>query len=149
MRDPLDVLKSRLLSDGLSGGLEFLNRRVPHRFTAVYKLEGSLLRNVAIYDKQEEVVPDMLLTVPLEQSFCQFVLRDGGFNVGMTDTKADTLEGHVYQGVMNSYVGFPLTHTGADLFGTFCHFDFPALDVEEDEYAYLVKAARVLPTYVR
>ena len=64
---------------GLEAGLSILNRRVPHRFTAIFKLDGAMMLNVAIIDKLGEVVPESFKVIPFENSFCQFVLRNGSF----------------------------------------------------------------------
>jgi len=82
-------LQDALKGSGRNAGLRYLNSRVDHRFTAVYKPEAGVMRNVAIVDKLAEVVPANLLAVPLEETFCQFVLRDGfetqlqGFDVAI------------------------------------------------------------------
>jgi GAF domain-containing protein len=133
-------------SAGLPPALEFLNRRVHHRFTAVYRLENGFMRNIAIADKQHEVIPEHLMTVPFESSYCQFVLRDGFFKYhGLRD---DRLEGHPYKGIVNSYVGLPLAGSGAELVGTFCHFDFPAWPISDDEFEFMNQVAKILPKFL-
>lgn len=143
----LSGFKDALQGSGLNAGLILLNKRVAHRFTAVYRLDNGIMRNVAVVDKQGEVVPQSLLEVPLEHSFCQFVLKDGSF---MTQNSADEgrLQGHIYKGVLNSYVGLPLTTNNGDLFGTFCHFDFPPQEIVDEEFEFLQTAVRLLPAYV-
>jgi GAF domain-containing protein len=144
---PLEDLKSALTQSGLNAGLIFLNKRVPHRFTAVYRIDNGTLRNVAIVDKRGEVVPSNLLEVPMGDSFCQFALKDGVFRTDNSNND-DRLNGHPYKGVMNSYVGLPLTVYGEDLFGTFCHFDLDPLPLSDDEFGFLQRAVRALPPYV-
>lgn len=146
MENALQILRATLLSGGLSAGLDQLNRRVSHRFTAVYRLEGDTLRNVAIVDKLCEVVPEQLLAVPLGSSFCQFVLRDGVFTIdGSSDPR---LVGHPYEGIVNAYVGLPLMETGGELLGTFCHFDFEPLQITDTEFQFMEKVARELPPFL-
>jgi GAF domain-containing protein len=142
----LQVVRGLLERGGLPPALDFLNRRVPHRFTAVYRLDSGVMRNVAIVDKQRDVIPDHLKAVPFETSFCQFVLRDGFFRYhGLRD---DRLEGHPYKGVVESYVGLPLADGDARLVGTFCHFDFPPLPVSDEEFEFMQQVAKVLPDYL-
>lgn len=87
------------------------------------------------------------MEVPLETSFCQYVLRDGQFITG--DSSLDNrLDGHPYQGVMGSYVGLPLQGNADSLMGTFCHFDFENRQLPDDEFAFLQRVARLLPRYV-
>ena len=88
-----------------------------------------------------------LLAVPLTSSFCQFVLRDGCMLIDHSGQDA-RLNGHPYQGILNSYIGLPLTHSGADLQGTLCHFDFEPIEVPQHEHEFLRKAA-LLPRYLR
>jgi hypothetical protein len=144
----LNALRADLDRSGLHAGLAFLNQRVAHRFTGVYRLRGGVLHNIGLFDKQGEVASEALLAVPLTDSFCQFVLRDGLFAAGNTATDP-MLDGHPYQGVVGSYVGLPLTRTGDDLQGTLCHFDFATQDVPDDELAFLRRAALLLPRYLQ
>jgi hypothetical protein len=143
----LSPLETCIATGGLQAGLAYLNARVPYRYTAVYRLDGLFMRNVALFDRLGEETPDILKETPLEQSFCQFVLRDGVFDT-RNSAVDDRLNGHPFKGVMGSYVGLPLTRSGADLFGTFCHFDFPPHELPEGEYPYLQKVARLLPAFI-
>ena len=52
------------------------------------------------------------------------------------------------QGVLNTYVGLPLTQTGDDLRGTLCHFDFDPVDVSQEEFEFLRRAALLLLRYL-
>lgn len=133
---------------GLEAGLSVLNQRVPHRFTAVFKFDGAMMRNVAIIDKHGEVVPESIKVIPFENSFCQFVLRDGSFTTHDSAVD-DRLQGHVYKGVLNTYVGLPISKNNGELFGTLCHFDFAPLDLPESEFQFLNQAVKVLPPYVK
>jgi GAF domain-containing protein len=142
----LSQLENLLATEGLHAGLKFLNERVPHRFTAVYRLDELMLRMVDMVDK--DGLNDMNLeAVPLGDSFCQFTLRDGSF---ITTRSADDqrLNGHPYQGVMESYIGLPLARADGELFGTFCHFDLAGRPVNDEEYAFLTQVAAVLPRYL-
>ncbi|MFM9901330.1 MAG: guanylate cyclase [Polaromonas sp.] len=141
-------LQNELQCKGLEAGLSVLNQRVPHRFTAVFKLDGAMMRNVAIVDKLGEVVPESFKVIPFENSFCQFVLRDGSFTTH--DSAVDNrLDGHVYKGVLNTYVGLPISENNGELFGTLCHFDFPPQNLPESEFQFLNQAVKVLPPYVK
>lgn len=142
----IDQVRDTLRTAGLPAALLLLNERVPHRFTAVYQINGDFMRNVAIVDKSGEVVPDDLVSVPFASSFCQFVLRDGSFKLfGQDDAR---LEGHPYKGVVESYVGVPLSRDGGDLIGTFCHFDFPAQQLPDEEFGFMQQVALELSPYV-
>jgi len=105
------------------------------------------MENVAIFDKSGEVLPDALLAVPLRDSFCQFAMADGSFLMNGPSVD-ERLVGHAYRGVVESYVGLPLSRTGGDLFGTLCHFDFPPRDIDPDEFAFLERVARMVPRFL-
>ena len=143
----LAALRDRLDRQGLAAGMEFLNQRVPHRFTGVYRLNARILSSVALFDKLGDALPHPLKKLPLDDSFCQFVLTDGSFVTG--DSGRDPrLKGHRYQGVLNSYVGLPLTGPGDDLQGTLCHFDFAQRTLPEAELGFLRQAALLLARYL-
>lgn len=128
-------------------GLEFLNARVAHRFTAVYRLQGGVIHNVFLHDKLGEVMPEFLRAVPLGESFCQFVLRDGMFCTANTAQDA-RLHGHKYQGVLGAYYGLPLLDNAGELYGSLCHFEERNQALPPAEFAFLQKAAQVLPRYL-
>ena len=128
-------------------GLDFLNARVPHRFTGVYRLQRGVLVNLFLHDKCGEVIPEYLKAVRLEDSFCQFVLRDGFF-MTLNSAADRRLDGHAYQGAVGSYYGVPLLDNGAQLYGTLCHFDMMSYPISDDEFEFLQQAAKVLPKYL-
>lgn len=146
MTELLTEYERRLKERG-PAALDFLNLRVPHRYTAVYALADGHLRNLYLYDKLGEVVPEFLQTVPFEDSFCQFVLRDGVFLTH--DSGSDPrLNGHRYQGVMVTYHGVPLLDDYGQLFGTLCHFDVVSHGLSDSELQLLQLAGRTLPRYL-
>lgn len=144
----LETFNSVLAQSGFEAALAFLNGGVPHRYTAVYRLEGGTLRNLALHDKKGELRPEFLAAVPLEASFCQFALRDGSFRT--EDSANDArLDAHPYQGVLVSYHGVPLMSDSGDLWGTLCHFDVDALPLSDEEFALLQEAGRILAGQLR
>ena len=120
---------------GLYGALRFLNSRTSYRYTAIYRLEGQMMRNIHLYDRRGEN-PTNLSEVPLGDSFCQFVLADNGFNTGNSGAD-ERLVGHAYRGIMNSYFGLPLSRKPGTIYGTLCHFDFEPMAISEDEIPLL------------
>jgi hypothetical protein len=143
----LSEVERELAQKGLTGALGVLNRRVPHRFTAVYRLIGQALHNVATADKHHHLDPLDLKVVPLKDSFCQFVLRDGLFLTRDSGTDS-RLGGHPYGGIVGCYVGVPIRTRDGRLSGTLCHFDLESFDVDDDEYLLLDRAARLMPAFL-
>lgn len=136
-----------LNAQGPSAALAFLNRGVPHRYSAIYRLSKGMFENVYLHDKRGEVIPAFLAAVPFTDSFCQFVLRDTPFSA--PDTAADKrLDGHRYQGVVTSYHGVPIVDHDGEIMGTLCHFDIEQHDLADSEFILLQKAALALPPFV-
>ena len=127
---------------GLHGALGFLNARTTYRYTAIYRLDGQMMRNISLYDREGEN-PTSLAEVPLGDSFCQFVIRDNGFNTANSADDARLL-GNPYQGVLNSYFGLPLSRKAGTIYGTFCHFDAQPMEMADSEIALVEAVSTVL-----
>ena len=127
---------------GLLGALRYLNARTTFRYTAIYRLDGQMMRNIHLYDRQGEN-PTSLSEVPLGDSFCQFVMRDKGFHTANSADDA-RLIGHPYQGVINSYFGLPLSRKAGTIYGTFCHFDVEPMMIPDSEIPFLEAVSPVL-----
>lgn len=134
---------SLLAAGDAQAALAHLNAAVPHRYTAIYRLEGGVMTNVLLVDKAGEVVPEFLAAVPFEDSFCQFVLKFGRFGTEHSNRER-SLDGHRYQGVMVSYTGVPISVPGTPLWGTLCHFDTAEWPVSDELFDALGRASRSL-----
>lgn len=147
MSEPFDNLADTLRRNGVQAMLEELNARVTHRYTAVYQVDDQMLRNLYLVDKQKQATPDMLAIVPMDDSFCQFALRDGSF--ATEDSAVDPrLEGHPAQGVVVSYTAVPIVDGQGEVVGTLCQFDMTRQDLPPSEFALLERVAKLLPAYV-
>lgn len=145
--NPIKELETVLVESGLHAGLVFLNARVVHRWTAVYRLDHSVLRVVDLVDKLDDKASSRPPDAPLADGFCQFVINHGPFLV--TNAKNDVrVISSSYRGPVVGYVGLPLTRGPGELFGTFCHYDFCAQPVSEEEYLFLHQAALLLPKFI-
>ena len=147
MHPRLKRLLDALTSNGLHGGLQHLNHPVDHRYTGVYRLKDSVFRNIALYDKEGEMLPEFLAEVPLEDSFCQFVIRDGLFKTEHSGND-HRLDGHKYQGVLLTYHGVPVLDNRGELYGTLCHFDALHTTIPDEEFEFLQSAARLIPRFL-
>ncbi|MBB1602833.1 guanylate cyclase [Variovorax sp. UMC13] len=143
----VDALMAVAASDGVRALLVRLNERVAHRYTAIYRLNGEMLRCVHLIDKTGAVQPGFLAEVSLQDSFCQFVFRDGVFQ---TENSAfdHRLDGHPYQGVVVSYHAIPVVTEGSTLFGTLCHLDTVPCDLPDRELEILRGVAAGLPAFL-
>ncbi len=131
----LDDFQTVIDAGGLDAALAYLNSRTDFRYTAIYRLQGGMMRNICLFDRRGEDVSN-LTEVPLGDSFCQFVIRDDGFRTANSADDA-RLDGHVYQGVLNSYFGLPLSSQPGTIYGTLCHFDFDPKQIADSEVPFL------------
>ena len=133
--DPAEQFHAAIEAGGIAKGLEFLNARTGYRYTAIFRFEGTMMRNIWLYDRLGEDGASFA-TVPFEDSFCQYVIAEKGFST--SDSGSDArLESHAYRGILNSYVGLPLSREAGSIYGTFCHFDFSPQAVPDNELLFL------------
>ncbi len=142
-----DSLEAALRSGGVLQALKTLNEDVDLRYTAVYRMDGLDLRCVELYDRLGEMDASFLAVVPMKDSYCQFVLRDGVFQT-MNTSDDSRLDGHPYQGVVLSYYGVPILRGQRDLFGTLCHFDVVPRSLSDESFQRLQAAAKMLAPVV-
>ena len=137
------AFEAALEQEGILGAVRFLNKRVLHRFTTVYRLDGDTMRSVYVIDKEGGTGLPALHAVPVADSFCQFVIRDGSF-ITPSSIKDQRLFGHKYQNVVSSYIGLPLYDDAGTLWGTFSHLDVVPRPVNNQEIEFLQSATRLL-----
>jgi GAF domain-containing protein len=136
-----DVLDAR----GLQAGLLFLNARVPHRCTAVYRLSGEHLRRMGFVDKEGGLSTETA-DVPFKDSFCEVAVREG--HLVVSDVAADArLQDQPNPFMLGSYVGLPLSKGPGVLYGTFCHYDTCAHPIDNAELAFLEQASQLLTRF--
>lgn len=136
-----------LLAEGLSPAMEALNRGVPHRYTGIFQVIESQLINVFLYDKQHQIRPEALAVVALDNSFCQFVLRDGSLLVD-NSMHDERLLASSFRGVVVAYHGVPVTDHRGGLYGTLCHFDLVEQGLAPAQFELLQAAGSLLYPYL-
>lgn len=107
-------------NQGLWEGLRFLNAQIPHRLTGVYRFDGTVLRNVALFDRDAPSVrtgDDF----PMVDAPCARVGDHGGQLV-VAEFKTDPRFVRSF-GPIVSYCGALIRRPCGDPFGTLCHFD--------------------------
>lgn len=136
-----------LVKGGLKAGVEFLNQRVPHRFSSVYRLHHDQLHRIAFIDKLGSTGAE-LANVALKDSFCEIAVQEGALVVA-PDIKADKrFQDFPNPILLGSYVGLPLASRPGELFGTFCHADQQRHPLSDAEFVFLGEAAKVLESYL-
>ncbi len=140
----VEEVQERLEASGLNGALQFLNARTPHRFTGVYRYDGDMLRNEALYDRFS---PELVRgdDVPMLQAYCALV-RERGTGLMFADARAGTSVAWRPGTPVVSYCGALLRDESGRPFGTLCHFD---LDRCEPNVSVLEQLDEVAPLIYR
>ena len=138
----LSELRGVLETRGLDAGLMFLNARVPHRYSAVYRLSDAYLRRLGFTDKLGG--PGLeFAEVPFKDSYCELAVKQAPMVV--TDVVTDPrLDAYPNPGQLMSYVGLPLSVAPGALFGTLCHYDTSAHLLSDAELAFMEQASELL-----
>ena len=146
LHDPAEQFHAAMEAGGVAKALEFLNSRTGYRYTAIFRFEGDVMRNIWLYDRLGEDGANFS-SVPLGDSFCQYVMAENGFST--SDSSSDErLSSHAYRGILNSYVGLPLSRNPGSIYGTFCHFDFSPQAVPDNELLFLESVTPELMRYL-
>ena len=138
-----EALRSVLSDRGVIGGLALLNDRTDYRYTGIYKFDGDVMRAAYVFDRFAEH-RSWLRAVPLNRSFCRYVLQQGEFLI-TSASRDPRLHGHPYDGLVESYYGRLLTREDGVPYGTFIHFDMEPRDMSKQELAFLHE---VVPLFV-
>ena len=141
-----DAFLEILTMQGLAGGLAFLNDGVPHRFTAVYRYAGLILKNVCLHDALGKRRPLFLSALPLNKSLAQFIQPGVPFRTDDSSKDARLL-GHAYDGILFSYHGTALVTPAGNLWGTLCHFDFKPLPLSDADFGILESVAPAVAAF--
>jgi hypothetical protein len=133
--DQHDAFRRALTDRGIRSALALLNDRTSYRFTAIYKLVGSVLRAQHAYDRTSEY-RTWLMVVPLERSFCQYAIESGEFMTSGV-SKDPRLANRPYAGMVEAYYGLLLRRPDGTPYGTFIHFDLESRNIAADEIDFL------------
>jgi GAF domain-containing protein len=142
-----DVLGT-LHRSGVRAALVQLNRHSSHRFTALFRFEGDILRNLHLVDRDDprvERCPDL----PVLESYCVYVRNSAAKFVTENSALDARVLGHPKQASVRSYCGLPLFTPDGELFGTICLFDFEALPFSKLEMMVLEEISASLVAAVQ
>lgn len=137
---PVEAFREALAEGGIPAALKFINARSPHRFTSIYRFDGSTLRNLYLYDRANPefgLFPD----APLGESYCSIVSKTAAAFATHDSLRDRRVEGHPKREMVLSYCGIPLVREDGTMFGTLCHFDFVPHEIAADEVEYLEAVA--------
>lgn len=111
-----------LKGSGLHAALKFLNSRVRHRFTGVYRFAPPLLRNVCLYDRENPALRSMS-SLQLKDTYCSIVAINGEPFQTDNATADSRLLLHPARFTALAYYGTPLTDSVGRCVGSLCHWD--------------------------
>lgn len=135
------------LAVGLRDALAYLNSRTRHRYTGVYRFAPPMLRNVALFDRENPSLTTGC-DVPMEETYCSIVgARTAPY--AMEDARnEEDLVMHPARLSVVSYCGVPLFGDDGTCIGTLCHFDDRPRLIPFDELPLLMEAARAVAPLV-
>ena len=140
--EELAQLRQALQDGGLHRGLDWLNARTPYRFTGVYRYDGDMLRNVALFDRWSPQVRKGA-DAPLDQTFCAIV-RDTGEWLEVENGARDARFPWMQQNAVVCYCGALLRDDSGEPWGTICHFDVQRCQPARSEVDLLLAAGPLL-----
>jgi GAF domain-containing protein len=122
--------------DNLHAVLAQLNARVPFRFTGVYRFDGALLRNVALFDRVDPAAPRGA-DAPLGETYCAIT---GRLNDALlvSDGRRDPRYAWMRANAVISYCGVPIRSEAGQPLGTLCHFDLAPWPSQGNEASFLL-----------
>ena len=126
---------------GLWEGLCFLNMRIPYRFTGVYRYDGTMLRNVVLFDRSDPTVKHGD-DFPMIDAPCARVGDHGGQLV-VVDFVTDPRFLRSFAPIV-SYCGALIRNADGSDFGTICHFDLKPCQTSNTHAALLKRVAPVV-----
>ncbi len=136
------AFQQALAAGGVHGALAFLNGRTPHRFTGVYRFDGDILRNEALFDRFEPALRRGG-DVPLNDTYCAIVGRSQ-CDLELLDARVDPrIEPKVNTPVV-SYCGTLIRDAHGMPFGTLCHYDMLPCEQRTSDVPLLEAAAAIL-----
>ncbi|RZL95059.1 MAG: hypothetical protein EOP82_03500 [Variovorax sp.] len=142
----LNTFSQILKTQGLSGGLAFLNDGVPHRYTAINRYAGLIMKSVCLHDALGKRRPPFLTAIPLDQSLAQFIKPGIPFRTD-DSSKDPRIVGRAYEGFLISYHGTALVAPSGHLWGVLCHFDFTPVPLSDRDFELLESVAPVVAAF--
>ena len=127
------------LSYGVPAALRFLNGRTPHRFTGVYRYDGAMLRNMALYDRSN---PELLrgIDIPLCDAYCSNVRRSRE-PLEFDDAKNDSRFPYLPGSPVVCYSGVLISMPDGTPYGTLCHYDIKSCESRKSDIPLLQACA--------
>ena len=120
-----------------------LNQRTPHRFTGIFRYDGEMLRNVALYDKWDAKVQHGS-DLPLAEAYCS-VVHETASPLIVEDGGLDARFPHLRSSPVLSYCGTLIRDEDGNKYGALCHYDVQPCQAKNSDLPLLVAAT--VPLY--
>ncbi|MEO8061952.1 MAG: hypothetical protein ABI821_04300 [Pseudomonadota bacterium] len=140
---PPDLDEFRMaLRDGMHAALRYLNNRTPHRFTGVYRYDGEMLRDMALFDRSD---PEKLhgTDIPLANAYCANVGRNRE-PLEFADAKRDGRFPYLADSPVVCYSGVLISSPDGVPYGTLCHYDILHCETRVSDIPLLKAAAPLI-----
>ena len=133
---------------GAHAVLATLNARTRFRFTGLYRVEQPVLRNVALFDRENPMLRGAGQCSALTDTYCNIVAANA-LALAVADAATDgRLIGHPARGSVLSYVGVPVRDRAGRVAGTLCHWDTRPRLAPAGELVVLERVAALLAPVV-
>lgn len=142
MRREINDFTQILRQQGVHAALKYLNGRTPHQYTGIFRFDGAILRNEALYDRYQPALQKGA-DAPMEATYCSLVGQTQK-PLEITDAAFDArVKGKVETPVV-SYCGVLIRDVQGQPFGTLCHYDMRRCEERTSDLPLLQAAADML-----
>lgn len=128
---------------GLHAALAYLNRRTRHRYTALYRFDPPMLRNVCLYDRENPAL-NIVGDSPILDTYCSIVEERVQTFLTSDSFEDERLELHPARAWIRAYCGAPVVDRNGACVGSLCHFDLRPRLVPDTEIPLLERIAGLL-----
>lgn len=142
MNTELSEFATLVQQHGVHAGLAYLNRRTPHRYTGLFRFDGTVLRNEVLVDGNQPQVRQGDDT-PAEATFCALVGRQQA-PLEILDAATDPQFGGLVDTPVMSYCGVLIRDAQGQPYGTLCHYDMQRCQERTTDQPLLTAAAALL-----
>jgi hypothetical protein len=127
---------------GIHEALQYLNSRTPHRYTGVFRFDGDVLRNEALFDRYRA---DFRKgdDAPMAATYCALVGRQQA-PLEINDATQDAHVKGLVDTPVISYCGVLIRDSNGKAFGTLCHYDLKRCQERTTDLPLLQAAAKLL-----
>jgi GAF domain-containing protein len=127
---------------GVRGALAWLNSRTPYRYAALCLVDGGMLKNVYVFDR-DDPADKPYTSSPANESYSTLVMH-AEQPIVIVDTLHDARATDYLHTTIRSYCGFPLRRVDGTVCGALCLFDEQPREIALPEQIVLDAASKLL-----